>query len=424
MCAQSNQPPTGNVQNLGEDAGGQVGRRVGYYDDPASPLNQTRSVPASAWEAICPPPTDGLSPTHPQRAEAISTHSDGGSVVDPFAIYADTWLPDFASDEDESEHWTPPPDSSTRRPDVGARSVAEDCPDEAGQPAHRIARRVGRSGSQPDPRSSQEVRAPRKHTRAGLRFLCVVAAVGLAAVAIHMLTASPGQTPPHALRVATTWLTLHDRGDDGQAAALWHTPSAYRQALPVQTVRFHTTDDVRAYWAGRPCHLKLIATRVLTRNVVTLRVLTDSRRYSGETCHLGATYIDRFTVASGHIVNVISLLTPVETAKQWLDAYDRGDDDQAASIWEAPGTVQTAYPSTMATFATAEAIRRWWAGRGCHMRLTAPITANGDAVTLWVHADRQRNSPTAVKCTSIGRSYQYILTISNGHISNLIARLA
>jgi hypothetical protein len=88
--------------------------------------------------------------------------------------------------------------------------------------------------------------------------------------------------------------------------------------------------------------------------------------------------------------------------------------------------MQTAFPFLTAHFISGSQLRKFWYARGCHLTLVTPIHVSGDTATVRLVADKQRQSPSAGKWTSLNPPtyYDYRFTVSANHVSRLIARLA
>jgi hypothetical protein len=225
-----------------------------------------------------------------------------------------------------------------------------------------------------------------------------------------------------------TWLAAINRGDDSTATGLWRAPATVETAFPAGGYSLDTPAAVRAFWAGRPCHLKMTAPLSANGNAVTIQVYADGvrpTRLAKGCSSIGTYYVYEITVSGGRIVKLVSLLAPISIAEKWLAAYNHGRDVLAASLWMVPATVQTAFPVATMTFSTLDALQQFWAQQGCHYKLQAPVMVAGDTVTLNLTADRQRTDPhtTPASCTSIGRAYQDQLMLTEGHITSLVSRL-
>jgi len=247
-----------------------------------------------------------------------------------------------------------------------------------------------------------------------------VAVVALIAAVIVLVAPSHGQAS--AARVAANWLRLHEDGNDGQAAALWHAPADYTEAFPAVERRFASVDDVRGYWSGRPCKLTLIHSTPEGGGVAVLRVLANGERYGGTSkCSSDGTYYDdRFTVKSGHIVAVQSVLAPVSAANTWLRLHDQGSDRSASGLWAQSSSVTTVDPARTYDLSGTASVASFWSTRGCDLKPQAPPTAQGATqVALLVQADAQR-AHVAQKCNNVGTSYVLHFTFSGGQIVKLI----
>jgi hypothetical protein len=247
-----------------------------------------------------------------------------------------------------------------------------------------------------------------------------VAVVALIVAVIALVVPSHGQAS--AGRVADRWLRLHEDGNDGQAAALWHAPVDYVEAFPAVRRHFATDDQVRGYWSGRPCKLTLIRTTPEGSGVAVLRVLANGERYGGSSkCSSDGTYYDdRFTVKSGRIVAAQSVLAPVSAASTWLRLHDQGSDQTASGFWAGSSSVTTVDPAKTYDLNGAASVASFWSTRGCDLKPQAAPTAPGASqVALRVQADAQRPK-IAQKCHNIGTSYVLNFTFSGGQIIKLI----
>jgi hypothetical protein len=247
-----------------------------------------------------------------------------------------------------------------------------------------------------------------------------LAVVGLIVAVIALIVPSPGQAS--AARVADRWLRLHEDGNDGQAAALWHAPVDYVEAFPAVQRHFATVDEVRSYWSGRPCKLTLIRTTPEGGGVAVLRVLANGERYGGTSkCRSdGNYYDDRFTVKSGHIVAARSVLAPVSAANTWLRFHDQGSDQTASGLWAKSSSVTTVDPAKTYPLTSAASVASFWSTRGCDLKPQAAPTAQGASqVALRVQADAQRPD-IKQKCNDLGTSYVLHFTFSGDQIIKLI----
>jgi hypothetical protein len=247
-----------------------------------------------------------------------------------------------------------------------------------------------------------------------------LAVVGLIVAVIALIVPSHGQAS--AARVADRWLRLHEDGNEGQASALWHAPVDYVEAFPAVQRHFATVDEVRSYWSGRPCKLTLIRTTPEGGDVAVLRVLANGERYGGSSkCRSdGNYYDDRFTVKSGRIVAVQSVLAPVSAANTWLRLHDQGSDQSASGLWARSSSVTTVDPAKTYPLTSAASVASFWSTRGCDLKPQAAPTAQGASlVALRVQADAQRPG-IAQKCNNLGTSYVLHFTFSGGQIIKLI----
>jgi hypothetical protein len=247
-----------------------------------------------------------------------------------------------------------------------------------------------------------------------------VAVVALIVAVVALLVPSHGQAS--AASVADRWLALHEDGNDGQAAALWHAPVDYVEAFPAVQRRFATIDDVRSYWSGRPCKLTLIRTTPEGGGVAVLRVLADGERYGGSSkCSSDGTYYDdRFTVKSGRIVAVQSALAPVSAANTWLRLHDQGSDQSASGLWAQSSSVTTVDPAKTYDLSGTASVASFWSTRGCDLEAQSAPTAQGvSQVALQVQADAQRPGVTR-KCNNIGTSYVLHFTFAGARIVKLV----
>lgn len=259
----------------------------------------------------------------------------------------------------------------------------------------------------------------------GTRRRLLVLGAGVAVVALIVAVialAVPSHGQASAARVADRWLRLHEDGNDGQAAALWHAPVDYVEAFPAVQRHFATVDEVRSYWSGRRCKLTLIRTTPEGRGVAVLRVLANGERYGGSSkCSSDGTYYDdRFTVKSGRIVAARSVLAPVSAANTWLRLHDQGSDQTASGFWARSSTVTTVDPAKTYALSGVASVASFWSSRGCDLKpQAAPTAAGASQVTLRVQADAQRPN-IAQKCNNVGTSYVLHFTFNGGQIIKLI----
>jgi Protein kinase domain len=259
----------------------------------------------------------------------------------------------------------------------------------------------------------------------GTRRRLLVGGVGVAVVALIVAVIAvvvPSHGQASAARVADRWLGLHEDGNDGQAAALWHAPVDYVEAFPAVQRHFATVDEVRRYWSGRPCKLTLIHTTPQGSGVAVLRVLANGERYGGSSkCSSDGTYYDdRFTVKSGHIVAVQSVLAPVSAASTWLRLHDHGSDETASGLWARSSSVTTVDPAKTYELTGAASVASFWSSRGCDLKpQAAPSAPGASQVALRVQANAQRPH-IAQTCNNIGTSYVLHFTFSGGQITKLI----
>jgi hypothetical protein len=288
---------------------------------------------------------------------------------------------------------------------------------------HEATTRVQPQPTAADPGTQRRPVAATSGTRR--RLLALGGAGGVAVVAlivavIALLVPSHGQAS--AARVADRWLRLHEDGNDGQAAALWHAPVDYGEAFPAVQRHFATVDEVRRYWSGRPCKLTLIRTTPEGRGLAVLRVLASGERYGGSSkCSSDGTYYDdRFTVKSGRIVAVQSVLAPVSAANTWLRLHDQGSDQTASGLWARSSSVTVVDPAKTYDLTGAASVASFWSTRGCDLKPQAAPTTQGASQVAWrVQADGQRPD-IAQKCNNVGTSYVLHFTFSGGQITKLI----
>jgi hypothetical protein len=343
-----------------------------------------------------PPTVTGLVPDAPQQFDEVVRRALAKNPDDRYPSAGDLARAALAASE--------------RRTLIAAEERSVGTGDAAATERHEPTTRV----------QLQPVAADSGTRRRSLVLGAGVAVVALIVAVIALVVPSHGQAS--AGRVADRWLRLHEDGNDGQAAALWHAPVDYVEAFPAVQRHFATVDEVRRYWSGRPCKLALIRTTPEGRGVAVLRVLASGERYGGNSkCSSDGTYYDdRFTVKSGRIVAAQSVLAPVSAASTWLRLHDQGSDQTASGFWARSSSVTTVDPAKTYDLNGAASVASFWSTRGCDLKPQAAPTAPGATqVALRVQADAQRPH-VAQKCNNVGTSYLLHFTFSGGQIIKLI----
>jgi predicted Ser/Thr protein kinase len=114
---------------------------------------------------------------------------------------------------------------------------------------------------------------------------------------------------------------------------------------------------------------------------------------------------------------------PRVLARSWLRLFNAGANRRAAALWEAPASVEIAFPPMSESLRSAEAIRQWTAAQGCMLRQDAPFVLTGSTAETRVTATGPRLGPGATGCLVTGTAYLLRLGIAGGAIRSLSALL-